>query len=133
MASEKAAIRKLELDQELKIKRLDVVSKALDGLFPCVTVVLVTIFGIYLPSKALAGKGTFADIGIKVLGDLTISQTVSYAFGIAGVAYGLRAQRLRRTATERLTERGRALEQRIDPGRTSSGLTPWGTTPKGDK
>jgi hypothetical protein len=72
MASEKVALRKLELDHELKLKRLDVLSKALDALTPTVTAIGLAIFGIYLPSKVLAGHITFASIGINVLGDLSI-------------------------------------------------------------
>jgi hypothetical protein len=132
MASEKVALRKLELDHELKLKRLDVLSKALDALTPTVTAIGLAIFGIYLPSKVLAGHITFASIGINVLGDLSIAQSASYLFGIAGIAYGIRAQRLRGSVTVRLAERERALELRLDPNRTSSGLTPRGTTPKGD-
>lgn len=130
MASDKVAIRQLELDHELKIKRLDVLSNALDRIFPFLTILGFTIFGIYLPAEALAGKTTFANIGINVLGGLTITNSVSYVFGISGIAYGLRAQRLRGSVTARLTERGRALEERLDPKRTSSGLTPRGQTPK---
>jgi hypothetical protein len=130
MASNKGTSRKRELDHELRIKRLDVLSNALDKFFPSITILGVTIFGIYLPAQALAGKTTLANIGIAVFGDVTISQAVSYLFGLSGIAYGLRAQRLRRSVTVRLAERERALELKIDSERTSSGLTPRGETPR---
>jgi hypothetical protein len=45
----------------------------------------------YLSTKSLAGHYTFADIGIKVMGDFKISEAFSYLFGAGGVGYGLRS------------------------------------------
>ena len=83
---------------------------------------------VYLSTKSLAGHYTFADIGIRVIGDFKISEALSYLFGAGGVGYGLRERKLRRQTTERLANRNSTLERMIDPGRTSSHLTGRGTT-----
>lgn len=87
----------------------------------------------YLTVKSLAGTYTFADIGIKVIGDFKVSEALSYLFGVGGVGYGLRERKLRRQTTERLTERNVTLEKLIDPTRTSSHLTTRGTTNPEDR
>ena len=81
---------------------------------------------------ALAGKHTVADIGLKFLANVQISEAVAYIFGAGGIGYGLLERRQRRNTIERLGTRNRDLEARIDPGRTSSGLTTRGTTSPGD-
>jgi hypothetical protein len=45
----------------------------------------------YLSTKSLAGHYTFADIGIKVIGDFKISEALSYLFGAGGM--GVRIER----------------------------------------
>jgi hypothetical protein len=87
----------------------------------------------YLSTKSLAGHHTFADIGIKVIGDFKISEAASYLFGAGGVGYGLRERKLRRQTTERLTQRTITLERAVDPNRTSSHLTVRGTTNPEDR
>lgn len=75
-----------------------------------------------------AGKYTFADIGISLLGDFRVSEALIYILGVGGIIYGYGERRLRLKAIERLANRQIELEKRIDPGRSSSGLTPQGTT-----
>jgi hypothetical protein len=87
----------------------------------------------YLSTKSLAGHYTFADIGIKVIGDFKISEAVSYLLGAGGMGYGLRERRLRRQTTERFSQRNYALERLVDPNRTSSHLTTRGTTNPEDR
>jgi hypothetical protein len=87
----------------------------------------------YLSVKSLAGHYTFADIGIKVLGDFKISEAFGYLFGAGGAGYGLRERRLRRQTTERLTARNATLERELDPNRSSSRLTTRGTTNPEDR
>jgi hypothetical protein len=83
--------------------------------------------------ESLAGKYTFADIGIKFLAQMSISQSISYAAGAGGVLYGIRERKLRRDKTEYLARRNRELEERLDPRRSSSRLTGRGTTRKEDR
>lgn len=79
---------------------------------------------------ALAGKTTIADIAIGGF----LSAGLGKAAAVSGVvatgtsAWALLERRERRKKTEALTTRIRELEQRIDPTRTSSGLTPKGET-----
>ncbi len=81
----------------------------------------------------LAGKITMAEIGVRVLGSLRVSEAVAWIFGAGGVGYGLRQRRLRRQTIERLSTRIQELERGIDPKRTSSHLTPRGETSPEDK
>lgn len=90
---------------------------------------LVGIFYlIYLSVGELAGKVTLADIGIKVLADVKISEAVAWLFGGSGVLYGWNQRRLRRKTVEHIQTRNIALEQLVDPDRSSSELTPRGET-----
>lgn len=85
----------------------------------------------YLASSAiiaLAGKHTFADIGVSILGNFTLSEGTAYVFGGLGVSYGLLQRRIRRDTVERITSRIQELERQIHPERTSSDLSPRGTT-----
>jgi hypothetical protein len=55
------------------------------------------------------------------------------AVGGAGIFYGLRQRQLRQRNIERLTARVLQFEQQKDPHRSSSGLTPRGTTRPSDR
>jgi hypothetical protein len=81
-----------------------------------------------LSIRAMAGQHTFADIGIRVLADVHVSEAVAWIFGGSGVAYGWRQRKLRRDTVERLANRNIELEKRLDPNRASSQLTPRGDT-----
>ena len=76
----------------------------------------------------LAGKVTLADIGIGFLGSFTISNSVALLFGGGGVIYAIRERRNRIKELQKYSKRTILLEQRIDPNRTSSNLTPKGET-----
>src|SRR5579872_5036220 len=92
------------------------------------------IFGFvaYMVSH-IAGKTTLAQIGMSFIGDIRISDAVAYIFGGSGFAYGLNERRLRHKKTASMAGYSALLETKIHPGRTSSGLTPKGTTRKEDK
>jgi hypothetical protein len=76
----------------------------------------------------LAGRYTFADIGIKFLGDFRISEALAYIFGVGGIAYGRGQRKLRKERIEDLSSKKAQLEKIIDPDRTSSRLTKRGDT-----
>jgi hypothetical protein len=86
----------------------------------------------YLSIDALAGQTTAADIGIKFLADVKVSEAVAWIFGGSGIAYGLRQRKLRRDTVERVQRRVEGLEKEIDPKRSSSELTRRGETPPED-
>jgi hypothetical protein len=87
----------------------------------------------YLSIRAIAGQYTFADIGIKLIGDFKLSEAFSYLFGAGGLGYGVMERRLRRKTTERFANRNATLERMIDSNRTSSNLTGRGTTNPEDR
>lgn len=93
-----------------------------------VAVIFVARYG-YLSVAALAGDLTVADIGFRVLGDFRVSTIVSMTVGAGGVLYGWLQRRLRKSTVERLASRNEDLERKIDPKRTTSGLTARGDTP----
>lgn len=80
--------------------------------------------------EALAGESTLADIGVQldVGANLPLSTLIAWAVALIAVGYGLKQRELRRDSVERLQTRIQDLEKGRDPRRSSSGLTPRGTT-----
>lgn len=87
----------------------------------------------YLGLAALAGKQTNADIGINVLSEMRMSESLAWLLGGSGVAYGMAQRRLRRSTVERLHGRIKKLETAHDAQRSSSELTTRGETRQEDK
>jgi hypothetical protein len=83
--------------------------------------------------EALAGKQTDANILVKMLGVFEVSMALSWMAGGAGVIYGRSQAKQKKTTVERLHKRIAELESVMDPGRTSSKLTPRGETNKEDR
>jgi hypothetical protein len=95
---------------------------------------LVGIFYIfYKDLDVLAGRSTFAQIGINLLGNLKVSRGIIALLTGSGWVYGLGQRSLRRKNIERLAPAKNEVEKRIDKNRTSSNLTSRGTTPKKGK
>ena len=76
--------------------------------------------------ETLAGKTTFADIGIDFLADVKISVLLSLCAGAGGVAYGYKQRQLRKSTVELLHKRINELETEVDSSRSSSNLTARG-------
>jgi hypothetical protein len=120
-------------------QRYRLISQAIDAIATTVRVVLfcglLLLLGYWTRDVLLAyaGKTTLADVAIRLAADLKIDKMFAYLFGGGGVAYGLLQRRLRRQTIARLTPRSRAREEELDPNRTSSGLTPRGTTRPEDR
>jgi len=74
----------------------------------------------------LAGKTTLADIGINFLANISVSNAVASVFGLGGLGYGLGERKLRRRKVETMQARIVELEKKLDPNRSSSGLTTTG-------
>jgi hypothetical protein len=118
---------KSELEAAVKTRRIDgIVSTVQSGIKWFSLAAIAWWF--YQSIRVLSGQYTFADIGVRFIGDFRISEGLAYVFGAGGIAYGYNERRLRRSTIERLAPRNAALEQTIDPGRTSSKLTARGTT-----
>lgn len=86
------------------------------------------VWMMYLMVSKLSGQMTMAQIGLSFLGEMRLPSALAYLFGGSGFAYGLNERRLRHKKTSGLASYMSALEQRIDPQRTSSNLTTRGTT-----
>ena len=79
--------------------------------------------GVYLPIKESAGKETIVNVVQKWIFDAQLN--VYVAWGLAGAAALYARSERRKRLRERRDRDNRIaeLEKRIDPGRTSSGLT----------
>jgi hypothetical protein len=112
--------------------RLQVVLSSVNHLIRVGGVVACFYF-MYRSVEVLAGRTTFAEIGMEFLANVTISKAVAWIFGAGGVVYGMRQGALKKSTVARLSSRIEELEQRIDPRRSSSMLTPRGETNPGDR
>jgi hypothetical protein len=132
MASTSPANRhQAEIAERRFFKTVDSVVSVVGTILKCATVVIIARY-IYLAVAVLAGKSTFADVGFRVLGNIKVSDSITYLFGAGGVVYGIGQRQLRRRNIERLSREKNDLERLLDPNRTSSRLTPRGTTRRED-
>lgn len=116
-----------ELDYELRARQTDRYAAVAETAVRAFA--LVAVFGfIYLTANTLAGKVTWAQIGVNLLAQATVSETVAWIFGLCGTLYGLRQKKLRRDTIQTQSGRIIELEQRLDPKRSSSKLSERGTT-----
>lgn len=121
-----------EADFLLRYKKLEIIADAVHLIFPWGS--LVAIFGfLYLIASKLAGQVTLAQLGMNIAGSLHVPDVVAYLFGGSGMAYGLRERQLRHKKIAEITSHSHHLETLVDQNRTSSGLTPYGTTRPEDK
>jgi hypothetical protein len=120
-------------------RRYELLGQIIDGIFSlgrwgmvCGTTILVFYFvrDVFL---AYAGQSTLANVAISVITDVRVEAVIPYAVGASGIFYGLRQRQLRQRNIERLTTRILGLEQQKDRDRSSSGLTPRGTTRPSDR
>jgi hypothetical protein len=121
-----------QLEYSLKFKRTDAVATTIKQAIIWGCLVGIARYG-YLSIAVLAGKQTFADIVMRVIANVKVSQWIAYLFGVGGVLYGVGERTLRRRTIRRITEDKNNLERKMHPGRTSSNLTESGTTRPGDK
>lgn len=77
---------------------------------------------------AFAGKTSEANIAVKFLANLSISNITAWCFGIGGIVFGYKQRKLKGEVVESLQSRIQELERRFDPNRSSSGLTKTGNT-----
>ena len=104
------------------------------------TIALACRYG-YLSIAALSGKNTDANIEIAVTLELLsklfrtagVFNLVCIAFGGSGIIYGLIQRHLRAKISEQMGRHTEQCEKRIDPKRSSSGITRKGRTPKTGK
>lgn len=83
---------------------------------------------------ALAGKVTTANILVEFLSSISVNVAIAWTLAVFGVGYGVLERRMRKRAVRHLAERKAALELRLDPKRSTSGLTRTGdTSPEDEK
>lgn len=80
----------------------------------------------------LSGKTTAADIGIKFLGTLSISEGLAYAIAVICVGFAYERGRTNKSMAKRLARLSQ-LEQSIDPNRSSSHLGETGAPREEDR
>lgn len=80
--------------------------------------------------QSLAGETTSASfsVAVKVIKETGGDLWIWVLLGILGVAYGVIQKRLRRREITHFSAYVKELELKIDPNRSSSGLSPDGTT-----
>jgi hypothetical protein len=83
---------------------------------------------VYLSISALAGKMTLASVGIRLLGNLKVSDGICGILTGGGILYGVGQRQLRRRAVKRLANEKNDMERILDLQRSSSGLTSTGET-----
>jgi len=119
--------RELELKYRLRIKRIEMFGAVLNSvakwgaLLGCVYFASDTL-------KGIVGTTTYADVGIRFLGSLRISQSIGIAITSFSIFVALRERKLRHDKTEYLQGRIKKLEEVLDMNRSSSRITPRGTT-----
>lgn len=122
----------IELRYAYRVRVVDTIGAIIQTAIPWLAAAAMSWF-VYRSIDALAGKQTLADVGIKVLADIKISEAIAYLFGGGGVLYGYKCKRLKADNVERMAGRIAELEKQLDPGRSSSRLTPRGETRPGDR
>jgi hypothetical protein len=80
-----------------------------------------------------AGKQSYADLSLSLVGKLSLDRWLAYIFGSGGVAYGMLERNLRKSNIKRMRGQTSEFELRMDPKRTSSGLTRTGDTRREDR
>lgn len=83
--------------------------------------------------RAVAGKETTANILVKILANVTITQGVLTTVAAGSTVLYLKERSARRKAVQRLHPRIKELEEQIDPKRSSSTLTEMGDTNPSDE
>jgi hypothetical protein len=115
-----------ELEYKLQVRKWDIVSRLGQALIKYGTLCWC-IWRLSLTLEAFAGKTTLAGLGVFLLADLKANTVLSHAvmaiFGLGGAGYGLRERSQKRKEIKRLGNRVVELEKRLNPSRTSSGLT----------
>src|SRR5258706_5912104 len=112
---------KSEMDLRLEFKKIDAFVALVKTIVQCGAVVWCMFYG-YRIVAVLAGKETFATLGVSILGDVKVSDGIYIVLSGGSLVYGIGQRSLRRRNIERLTPHSVELEKRIDPNRTSSTL-----------
>lgn len=127
-----AGSRRTELDYGLSFKRTDAFVTICREIARWGALVLLGRYA-YLSIAVLAGHQTFADVAVRFLSNIKVSDGLLYLISGGSIAYGIGQRQLRRRQIKRNVQAKNELEKLTHPGRTSSNLTERGTTRPGDK
>src|SRR2546426_10011206 len=86
---------------EFRLRLLDVIGWIFHRAIPWCGLSVIALI-CYWCIAVLAGKATWAQIGVSVLGNLKVSEGIIYLFGVGGIGYGLRQRQLRQRAISEL-------------------------------
>ncbi len=120
-------------------RRFRLFARAIEGFFALGRTGLVVLAVILVVGSArdvliaFAGKETAANLALSLIVNLQADRWFAYLFGVAGTGYGIVQRQLRRRNIRRMTGHNAEVEERLHPGRTSSGLTPEGKTRSEDR
>jgi hypothetical protein len=120
------------MDYGLSIKKVDAVLTIVRDIIKWGALVLIARY-VYHSISDLAGHQTYADIGVQLLGNLKISDSLLYLLTGGSIIYGMGERRLRRKHIGRIDSLKNSLERKLNPSRTSSKLNKDGTTRPGDE
>ena len=90
------------------------------------TIVGAVYFGVYLPIKISAGKTTTISYIVNFLANINAEVIISWVTSGAAALWAVSERKKRLAERAEKDERLKKLEQRVDPGRSSSHLTPTG-------
>jgi len=132
MATSSQRPPRTESDYLLSYKKIDSVTTVVREAVKWAAIVLIVRYG-YYAIAVLAGHSTFADIAVRFLANLKVSEGILYLLTGGSIVYGVGQRHLRRRHIKRVVPAKNQLERMLDPNRSSSGLTPKGTTQPGDE
>lgn len=127
-----SAPNKAELEYLYKVKQAQVVNSLGRELIKYGGLVFAARY-VYLSIDSLAGKSTFAEIGLAFLARSKFYASLGWLVGICGVAFGFYCLWRMKNTIERYQGHINQLETRIDPHRSSSAITVRGNTRPEDK
>ncbi len=119
---------------QIEQRKLDRTAEVVAILIRALMWIAIAYFAL-LAIRALAGRATSASFALVVhwLTSERKAEVVAWIIAVVAIMYGQGERRLRKRKTRYMQQRIRDLEIRIDPGRSSSGLTESGNTRKGDQ
>jgi hypothetical protein len=132
MATSSQRPPRTESDYLLSYKKIDSITTVVREVVKWAAIVLIVRYG-YYAIAVLSGHSTFADVAVRFLANLKVSDSILYLLTGGSIIYGVGQRHLRRRHIRRVVPAKNRLEMLLDPNRSSSGLTPKGTTQPGDE
>jgi hypothetical protein len=110
-----------------KLRAVDGITVNFGRLINAAMWVIIVRYG-YYAVVALSGKHTLADIGLKLLANVSLSQSLAWTGTGGATIWAVSERTLRKRIIRQKAERIKHLEQHIDSNRSSSALMADGST-----